>query len=440
MDFRAKICYTIIKECQWILEESMKRITVNGFEVCLLPDNRFKTATFIVYIRTPLNEKTAALGAVLPAVLTRGCEKYPETKDLNICLEELYGASCSFNISKQGAYQVLALRFKTVADKYAENQAPFLKLIELATEILFRPLIKDGAFRENYVEREKENLKIYLAGVVNDKRKYAAQRLIEEMCKGEEYSISENGTPESVDAVNAKNLYDFYLSLLDNADISFYFAEQFDTCAVTKALENVLPLRAEKQRKILLPVHVKQAENVKYAEEKAPVTQGKLSMGFRSTITRTSPEFYAMMLFDALFGASPYSKLFLNVREKLSLAYYASSRFISVKGILMVSSGIEFKNFDAAKNEILAQLDEMKKGNFTEDDIMAAKLDLTDALNGVSDTGAGLANFYASLSAIGINDTLESVIDGINKVTKDEITAAANSITLDTIYFLKGEE
>ena len=418
----------------------MERKTVNGFEVCLLPDNRFKTASFTVYIRTPLDEKTVASGAVLPAVLTRGCEKYPETKDLNICLEELYGASCSFNISKQGAYQVLALRFKTVADKYAENQAPFLKLIELATEILFRPLIKDGAFRENYVEREKENLKIFLAGVVNDKRKYAAQRLIEEMCKDEEYSVNENGTEESVDAVNAENLYAFYLSLLESADISFYFAEQFDSKAVLETLATVLPERKEKERKILLPVHIAKADSVKYVEEKAPVTQGKLSMGFRSTVTRTAPEFYAMMLFDALFGASPYSKLFLNVREKLSLAYYASSRFISVKGILMVSSGIEFKNFDAAKNEILVQLDEMKKGNFTDEDISSAKLDLTDALNGVSDTGAGLANFYASLSAIGVNDTLESVIENINKVTKDEIIAVANSITLDTIYFLKGEE
>lgn len=418
----------------------MEKKMINGFEVCLLPDNRFKTATFTVYIRTPLDTNTAALNAVLPAVLMRGCEKYPETKDLNICLEELYGASCSFNISKQGAYQVLALRFKTVADRFAEGEAPFLKLIEFASEILFEPLVSDGKFRESYVEREKENLKIYLAGVVNDKRKYAAQRLIEEMCKGEEFSINENGTPESVDAVNAENLYNAYLSLLENADISFYFAEQFDADAVSETLEKVLPVRKMKEREILLPKHIKTAEQVRYAEEKAPVTQGKLSMGFRSTINRKSPEFYAMMLFDALFGGSPYSKLFLNVREKLSLAYYASSRFVSVKGLLVVSSGIEFKNFDAAKNEILAQLDEMKKGNFTEEDICAAKLDLTDALRGVSDTGAGLANFYASLAAIGVNDTLENVIDGIAKVTKDEIVYAANSVSLDTVYFLKGEE
>ncbi|MBR3942954.1 MAG: insulinase family protein [Clostridia bacterium] len=418
----------------------MEKKFINGFEVCLLPDNRFKTATFTIYIRTPLDESTAAKNAVLPAVLMRGCAAFPETKDLNIRLEELYGASCSFNISKQGAYQVLALRFRTVADRFAEGEAPFLKLIEFASEILFNPLVSENKFRESYVEREKENLKIYLAGVVNDKRKYAAQRLIEEMCKGEEFSINENGTPESVDAVNAENLYAAYLSLLESADISFYFAEQFDSEAVKNALKNILPACVEKERRILLPKHVEKAEAVRYTEEKAPVTQGKLSMGFRSTITRTSPRFYAMMVFDALFGASPYSKLFLNVREKLSLAYYASSRFVSVKGILMVSSGIEFKNFDAAKNEILVQLDEMKKGNFTQADISAAKLDLTDALRGVSDTGAGLANFYASLAAIGVKDTIESVIEGINKVEKTEIIDAANSLTLDTVYFLKGEE
>ncbi len=418
----------------------MEKRVINGFEVCLLPDNRFKTATFTVYIRTPLNQSNAAKNAVLPAVLMRGCAKYPETKDLNIRLEELYGASCSFNISKQGAYQVLALRFRTVADRFAEGEAPFLKLIAFASEVLFKPLVSNNRFRESYVEREKENLKIYLAGVVNDKRKYAAQRLIEEMCKGEEFSINENGTPESVDAVDAENLYAAYLDLLENADISFYFAEQFCTDTVCETLESTLPKRAEKARNILLPKHVEKADRVRYAEETAPVTQGKLSMGFRSTITRTSPKFYAMMVFDALFGGSPYSKLFLNVREKLSLAYYASSRFVSVKGLLVVSSGIEFKNYDAAKNEILVQLDEMKVGNFTEEDIKAAKLDLTDALRGVSDTGAGLANFYASLAAIGVQDTVESVIEGINKVTKAEITDAANSLSLDTVYFLKGEE
>ncbi len=418
----------------------MEKRTINGFEVCLLPDNRFKTAAFVVYIRTPLDEKNAALNAVLPAVLMRGCAKYPETKDLTVCLEELYGASCSFNISKQGAYQVLALRFKTVADKYAEGEAPFLKLIDFCAEVLFRPLLENNAFRKSYVEREKENLKIYLAGVVNDKRKYASQRLIEEMCKNEEYSINENGTEETVDEITSEKLYEAYLSLLQNADISFYFAEQFDKDAVCRTLERVLPKQEKRERKILLPTHIKKAEAVHIAEESAPVTQGKLCMGFRSSITRTNPAFYAMMLFDALFGGSPYSKLFLNVREKLSLAYYASSRFVSVKGILMVSSGIEFKNFESAKNEILVQLSEMQKGNFTDEDIKAAKLDLTDALNGITDTGLGLATFYANLSAIGVEDTLENVIERLNAVTKEEIVAAANSVTLDTVYFLKGEE
>ncbi|MBQ2966548.1 MAG: insulinase family protein [Clostridia bacterium] len=418
----------------------MEKRTINGFEVCLLPDNRFKTATFIVYIRTPLDEKSAALNALLPAVLTRGCAKYPETGDLNVYLEELYGASCSFNISKQGACQLLALRFKTVADKYAEGKAPFLKLIDFCAEVLFRPLLENNAFRKSYVEREKENLKIFLAGVVNDKRKYASQRLIEEMCKNEEYSINENGTEETVDEITPEKLYAAYLSLLQNADISFYFAEQFDKEAVCRTLENVLPIRAERTRKIHLPVHVKKADSVRYVEESAPVTQGKLCMGFRSAIMRADPAFYSMMLFDTLFGSSPYSKLFLNVREKLSLAYYASSRFVNVKGILIVSSGIEFKNYEAAKNEILVQLSEMQKGNFTDEDIKAAKLDLTDALNGITDTGLGLATFYANLSAIGVEDTLENVIEQLNAVTKEEIVAAANSVTLDTVYFLKGEE
>lgn len=418
----------------------MENININGYTVCFLPDDKLKTASAIVYIRLPLSEETVSYGSILPAVLSRGCEKIPETADFNIYLEKLFGASFSFNVSKRGAEQVIALRFKTLADRFAaDGEKPFLDLLRLSGEVLFHPLIENGGFRASYVEREKENLKQYIEGLVNDKRKYAKMRLISEMCKGEEYCISENGTIEQVDAITPSSLYEKYNYILDHANISFYITDRFDKAEVLPVLESILKDRKAGSAAMQRPMIKDAPEAVRTVEESAPVTQGKLSIGFRTEITRTDDRFYAMMVFNSLFGGAPYSKLFTNVREKMSLAYYASSEFVSLKGLVLVNSGIEFRNFSLARDEIFAQLEELKKGNFTDADIESAKLDITDSLKGVCDYGEALAEFYSSLAACGVSDTPQTVSEKVMRVTKEDIIQAARTVRADTVYFLKGE-
>lgn len=418
----------------------MEKLCINGYEICLLPDKKLKTASFVIYISMPLKQETAAEYSVLPAVLGRGCAKIPETEAFHIYLEELFGASFSFSVTKRGAEQVIALRFKTISNRFANGEKPFSKLMALAGEILFHPLIENGGFRKSYTDREKENLKQYIAGVANDKRKYAKRRLLEEMCAGEEYSISEYGTEESVDSVTEESLYKAYQAALESANISFYVTDHFEKEEAVSVLEQMLEGKNAGIYKAECAVIKTAPKEICTIEEKAPVTQGKLAIGFRTDITRKDSRFYAMMLFNSLFGGAPYSKLFTNVREKLSLAYYASSEYVSQKGLVLVNSGIEFQNFELAKNEILKQLSEMQSGNFSEEEMQFAKLDIADSLKGVQDYGEALFEFYAALSSAGVADSPQSVIDKVMAVTKQEIIDAANTVQPDTIYFLKGEE
>ncbi len=418
----------------------MEKLSVHGYEVCLLPDTKCKTASFIVYICIPLQQQTASYFSVLPAVLARGCAAFPETEAFHTYLETLMGATFTFSVTKRGAEQVLALRFKTVADRFARGSAPFSKLVELAGDVLFRPLIENDGFRPAYTQREKENLKQYIAGITNDKRKYAKYRLIEEMCAGEEYSVSAYGTPQEVDKITPQTLLQHYRKCMQKAKISFYVTDHFSKETVLPLLEQMLKDRPAAAYPACVPV-IKQAPlSPRTFTETAPVTQGKLSIGFRTLVTRSHPLFYAMMIVNSLFGGAPYSKLFTHVREKLSLAYYASSEYVSLKGLILVNSGIEFENFELAKQEILVQLQELQNGHFTDEEMDFAKLDIADSLTGVQDNGEMLSEFYAALSAAGVADTPASVIQKVRAVSRQDIIDAASSICPDMIYFLKGEE
>ena len=418
----------------------MEQLNINGFKIYLMPDNRLKTAAITVYINLPLREETASENALLPAVLMRGCRKFPETRDLNIYMEQLFGANISSRVEKQGSQQRITLRFKTISDKFAEGSNPFVKVIYLLGEILFNPLIEDGGFRKSYTDREKEVQIQYIEGLMNDKRTYSNIRLIEEMCKNEEFSVSACGTKEQILKIDEKSLYKRYLEALKEANISIYVTDNFEENTVKSELKEILKDKNVQRSEMKYPEIVETPSLVKFVQDEENVTQGKLSMGFRTNIVRNSPDYYAMAVFNKIYGGSVYSKLFLNVREKLSLAYYASSSYNSLKGLVTVASGIEFENFEKAKDEILLQLDEMKKGNFEDSTIDSAKIDIKDSYKGISDFGEALSEFYSFLEIAGVFETPEDVVEKVNAVTRDDIIRVAKTVELDTVYFLSGKE
>ena len=411
----------------------------NGTYVHYISADRFKNVNFTVNITVPIKRPDVTFNTLIPAVLRQGSAKFPVTKDLNIYLDDLYGANISYGIKKRGNYQVIVINFNTISDRYAPNSKPFDKLLKLAAEILFNPLVKDNAFDNEYVNREKENLRQYIESVINDKREYAKIKLINEMFSKEDYGIFSNGYVEELDQITPENLYSYYKKLISEGLWEIFVTGPVNVEECNNFINSYFNF--EKNVFNYSPADFgKYSNEIRKIEEAADVTQGKLSIGMRTNVTINSPLYFAMIVMNNLYGGSVHSKLFLNVREKMSLAYYASSAYDAYKGFILINSGIEFSNYEIALKEILKQLDDVKSGIFTEQDIKFSKLSIINAYNSVKDSAVAMENFYSSQTLTKTFLTIEEIIDRINKVTKDDIIKAANTVTPDTVFFLKGRD
>lgn len=411
----------------------------NGLPVNLISDTKFKTCAISLNFSTKLCDENVTYNSLIPSVLKRGCKKYPDTLSLNRQLDKLYGAHFIYDISKIADNQIVTFIFSTVSDNFSGSDKPFKSLIDLIYEIIYNPLVNDNAFNESFVSREKENLALLIDGIKNDKKEYAKKRLIEEMFEGSPYSTFEYGITEKLNEINHENLYTYYKNTFLKSILNITVTGSYNENEVMKQLENVFSgvdvnsFKDESEFAIA-------KDTVKVVIEDSDVSQSKLVIGYNTSIRRNDELYFAMLLFNNLFGASPHSKLFLNVREKLSLAYYASSGYNSFKGFLLVSSGINASNYEKALNEIDNQLNEMKAGNFTEDDIMYSKLALINTYRSTKDNLGSLLNYYSTQPFINDKLNLDETIKKINMVTKEDIIKASNTIIKDTVYLLKGCE
>ncbi len=419
----------------------MNKITKlsNGISLQIINDKKFKTASISVNFISKLEKSAITYNSLVPYVLKRGCRDFSDTIELNKYLDELYASKIACNISKCGDNQLISFTGITVSDIYAGNDKPFKKLIRLIYDILYTPFVEYNAFNKLYVEREKENLKLFIDGIKNDKREYTRKRLIEEMYKDTPYSLYSYGDTETLKSINEKNLYEFYENSFKKSLFSIVVAGNIDEDETLKTISELFENTEQN-----IQYNSINFDNAKKSPEEiiepSDVTQSKLAIGYKTNVTKGDSLYFAMMMFDNLFGGSVHSKLFLNVREKLSLAYYAASRYNSLKGYVLVDSGIETKNFELARDEISKQLDDMKNGNFTDKDIEFSKLAIVNSYNSAKDSLASLLNYYSSAPISEKIYTIDEIIAEINKVTKEEIIKAANTVVLDTTFLLKGRE
>ena len=398
---------------------------------------KFKTGSLSVQLITPLDEKAAAQGALLPAVLRRGTMRCPDMRALSTALDLLYGASVAYTVRKKGENQCLGFVASFIDEAYIPAGEKLLEpMCDLLGELLLDPVTKGGRFVSEYVESEKVNLIDAIRGVINDKRDYADLRLLQEMCADERYGVDKLGTVERVKKITNQTLYPFYRSLLATSHVEMFYCGSAEQARVEGALRRAfasLPREA-----IVSPVyaaHCAAPEQPRYVTETLNVTQGKLSLGFRVT----SDDAPAMMLANLIFGGYSNSKLFLNVREKLSLCYYASSGYHRSKGIITVSSGIEFKNYQTAFDEILAQLRAVQDGDFEPWELGGARECLISSLQSREDSAGRMEENAIGQAATYQWESAEELIDALRAVTPERIAAAAKTVTLDTVYFLTGE-
>ena len=417
-----------------------KTITVNkNISLHYIEMKKLKTTAVGVYIRRSLTEEEAAYNAVLPYVLKSGCKKYPTMRAVNERLEELYGAKLNGGILKNGDNQVIFFDAETISDRYAPNGEKLVsELVSLLMSVLFEPQVRCGAFNSETVKREKKTVKDKIEALINDKRTYATTRCVEEMCGGSAFAISKFGTAEQVDSISAKALYSHYKKIITSSQIDIFVAGEADCESLVEEIKRYI-----EKLDFTEAVYEKQTPAVfngdkKNVTDRLEITQGKLVIGYTTGVNAASPEYPAMLLADSIYGAGTFSKLFNNVREKLSLAYYAASRLNKYNGIVLVDAGIEFKNFDKAYDEICTQLKALKDGEISDDEFNFSKIAAASALDSYYDDQRYMQLYVLDCIYLGIDADIEKYKEKINAVTKEEIKAAAEKIAENTVYFLTG--
>jgi len=403
--------------------------------------DKFKTATLRVSLLAQLDRDTAAKNALLPRVLLRGTEKHPGMQVLAEAMDELYGAKIEQKVVKKGEIQCLNLSAGFIDDSCLPVGEGILEQITaLMGEILLRPALENGSFQTAFVTGEREKLLDEIRSRINNKDTYAISRLAELMCDGEAFSVFRLGTEQEAEEIDAEALTKHYVNLLASAPIEIFYSGTASAERVAKALGTALKDLPRMEPDFDLGTDVRMnslEENPRYFTEEMDVTQGKLSLGFRLGPAMEEPDCAALGLFHYIYGGSVNSKLFLNVRERLSLCYYASSILEKFKGLLLVASGIEFAKYDEALGEILAQLDAMRRGDITDEELNWGKKGLATDLRMIRDEQAQLEDFYLGQTLLGVDYDLDGLIAQVELVEKSQIVEIAAGLQLDAVYFLK---
>ena len=421
-------------------EKLCKLFEKNGIEVYNINSNRFKTNTINIFFQDNLNKDTVALNALFPSVLKRGCKGLPTIKEINLYLEKLYGSVFYCGIVKKGERQIIHFYFEYIKDKYTnDSQRNFEKAFEFLMNIIFRPELKDGSFNKQYVEQEKKNLKMIVEGRTNDKVQYSMERCYELMCKDEPFGLYEYGTVEQIDEITNDKLYDHYKKKIASLPAEIFITGEIDEKDVAFVKEKLSLVERSTPQKLNSSIILKCVKDVKEYEDRMDVNQAKLCMGCRTHVQPADNDYYALMVFNGILGEGTHSKLFQNVREKAGLAYYVYAGLEKFKGLMVIASGIDINNKNTAQEIIMKQLDEIRSGNITEYEYEATLKSIKTGIMSLKDSQLYVVDFYLSQLINGTHDTMETLIEKINRVTVDDIIKVADKVQLDTVYFLTSE-
>ena len=409
---------------------------------CISTD-KFKTGLITVNLITQLDPSTASKNALLPRVLRRGTAIHPDMESLASYLDELYGASLSPVVRKFGELHSIGFSASFVDDDFIPGKSSVLENIcDLLGEILLSPATRGGLLLAKYVDSEKKNLIDDIRAAINDKRRYSVDRLIEQMCSGEAYGTNSLGTESDVASINALSLTKHYRKLIESSQIEIFYCGAADIQRVESALTSAF--EALPRSVINVPpstdVIFAPPDDVRNFADILDVNQGKMTLGFRIGDFMKAPNYPALSLFNAIYGGSVTSKLFINVREKLSLCYYANSILDVFKGIMIVASGVEPDSFQRAYDEMIAQLDAVKNGEITDWEFTSAKRYIVNAIRARLDRQSSLEALYFEFALLGVMFSPEEYAGLCDGVTFDEVVNVARSVKLDSIYYLKGTE
>lgn len=409
-----------------------------GVTLRCFPIGRFKQNHLSIRFVRPLCREEAALNALLPAVLLRGSKTAPDMQTINFRLDDLYGASLSALSRQVGDYQTTGLGCSFIRDSFAlEGDRVLEPVVDFMRELLLEPALQKGVFRTDYVESEKKNLISAIEAQRNDKRAYCANKMLEIMCKNDPFGVSRLGEKETVSPITAQGLYAHYQTLLAQSRIDIFYVGPESAQTLAAYLEPVFSTL--KRDYVNLPAQTAfTPEGGGDHTETMDIAQGKLCMGFATPITQRGGDLAAMQVCNMVLGGGMTSKLFMVVREKLSLCYNISSGYYGSKGIFTVSAGIDCDKKQTVIDQVHTQLQAVCRGEITDQELFAAKEALLSSLRGTHDAPGSIESYYASAALSGMRMTPTEYMQKIQSVDVDRVAAAARSLQLDTTYFLQG--
>ena len=412
-----------------------------GIKFHKISTDKFKTNLIAVFLTTKLTRENVTKNALISTILRRGSKNMNTQEEISKQMEEMYGAGFDCGLDKTGDNQVLKFYIENINDEFIpqHNENMLKSAIEKLLEIVFNPYIENGEFKKEYVEQEKANIKQKIEGKIDNKARYALNRCIEEMYKNEPFGLFKFGYVEDLEEINGKNLYEYYQDLIKNCKIDIFVSgilpENIEQ--LIEENENIASLQ-ERQADYVIPEITKKETNQKenVVTESMEVTQGKLVLGLDINLENEEQK-YDALLYNSILGGTANSKMFQNVREKAHLAYVASSSYSRQKSNIFINCGIEIENYEKALEIVKKQIEDMKKGDFTEEDIQNAKKGIISTIDLIDDEQDTAITYYfgqeLSEHKIGSDEYKEK----IEKIEKNDIVKIANSISINTVYFLK---
>ena len=415
---------------------------MEGIKIHKIETNQFKTNLYAVFLATPLKRENVTKDALIAAVLRRGTKNIISQDKISKELEEMYGASFDCGIEKTGDNHIIKFYLEALNEEFLpEKEELTQKCINILLDIVTNPFVENNGFKQEYVDGEKENLKQIINGKIDNKARYSLDRCVEEIFKGEPYGLYKYGYVKDLEKITPQNLYEYYKELIKNCKIDIYYSGIFDNDNTEKIIEKRLQENNIEPRNAKYVINnemteKKQKSETKTVEESMDVTQGKLVLGLQIDDNNKNSRF-AASVYNAILGGGANSKLFQNVREKNSLAYTASSSYIRTKNVILVHCGIDIDKYEKALETIKEQIEDMKKGNFTDKDIEDAKKLIISSVKSISaeqdteityDYGQELSNEHT---------TIKEYQQNIEQVKREQIVDIANKININTIYFLK---
>ena len=417
-------------------EQELKK----GIKLHTINTDKFKTNLIAVFLTTKLDRKTVTSNALISAILRRGSKTMPTQEEISKQMEEMYGASFDCGLDKTGDNQVLKFYVETLNDNFLpQGGENLLKIsVEKLLDIVFNPITENGKFKQEYVEQEKSNLKQRIEGKIDNKARYALDRCIEEMYQDKPFGLYKFGYVEDLENIDESNLYEAYKKLIETCKIDIFISGKINQNIEEEILknENIMNLEQRTPDYVVSNNNIKEKKQENTVTESMDVTQGKLVLGLDVNIDNEYLK-YDVLVYNSILGGSANSKMFQNVREKAHLAYVASSSYLRYKNNIFINCGIEISNYEKAVELIKKQIDDMKKGDFTEEEIENAKKGIIATIKTIEDEQDTEITYYLGQELTNHVISVKEYMDRIQKVTKQNVIDIANKISINTIYFLK---